>query len=97
MHKSVDPASVSEMVQNEQPLVLGRDGSGPQNQPASIWMCCGQRRARRLASPIPVIGLRETPFGNRCRSSATSETTDYGLTPRRAFDLQPRDRLRSAV
>jgi virginiamycin B lyase len=35
--------------------------------------------------------------GNRCHTAATAETTGYARSSRRAFDSQPRVRLRSAV
>ena len=91
--KSGDDPSASEVVQNEQPLVLGRDGGGPQNQPASIWMCSGQRRPGRLAASIPAIGLLEPQIGNKLHTAAKSGTTGCGLMPHRAFDSQQRCRL----
>lgn len=43
------------------------------------------------------VGLREIQVGSRCQNAATTGTRGCAPDSHRAFDWQPRDRLRSAV
>ena len=56
---------------------------------------------RRHSEPLVVYFAQSyalaTRVGNRRHSAARAETTGYGLASHRAFDLQPRCRLRSVV
>jgi hypothetical protein len=51
----------------------------------------------RFSSPFPIVALLKTRAGNRRHTAATTETTGCGPASHRAFDWQPRYRLRSAV
>jgi hypothetical protein len=52
---------------------------------------------RGSSSPIPLVEALGTRFGNTHHNAARAETTGCAHSFRRAFDSQPRDRLRSAV